>query len=115
MYINSESENVDAAWEFVKFMTYPDQQRFRAEEGSFLPTLNDLYNDQEILDQVPVIEQGGDIVQNNSRSRPVTPFYSEISARMASAFNSNLRGETSPQETAERLQQELDNIIRRNS
>jgi len=115
MYINSDSENVDAAWEFVKFMTAPEQQRFRALEGSFLPTLRELYEDEEVASQVPVIERGGDVIRDNARSRPVTPFYSAISGRLASAFNANLRGESSPEETVQRLQQELQNIINRNS
>jgi multiple sugar transport system substrate-binding protein len=114
MYVNRNSQNVDAAWTFVKFITAPEQQRFRALGGSFLPTLRELYQDQEILDQVPVIERGGDIVENNSRSRPVTPFYSDISTRLASAFNANLRGEISPEETARRLQSELQNIVEQN-
>jgi multiple sugar transport system substrate-binding protein len=115
MYINRNSQNVDAAWEFVKFITAPEQQRFRAVEGSFLPTLNELYNDQEIQEQVPAIELGGDIVENNTRSRPVTPFYSDISARLASGFNANLRGEMSPEETVQKLQTELQNIIEQNT
>ena len=114
MYINRNSQNVDAAWTFVKFATAPEQQKFRALEGSFLPTLRELYQDQEILDQVLVVERGGDIVENNSRSRPVTPFYSDISARLAGAFNANLRGELSPDETAQRLQGELQNIVEQN-
>jgi multiple sugar transport system substrate-binding protein len=114
MYINRDSENVDAAWTFIKFVTAPDQQKFRAIEGSFLPTLRDLYNDQEILDAVPVIERGGEFVQDNSRSRPATPFYSQISRRLASAFNANLRGEVSPEETVQSLQNELQTIIEAN-
>ena len=114
MYVNASSQDVDAAWTFVKYATAPEQQKFRALEGSFLPTLRELYEDQEILNEVPVIERGGDIIENNARSRPVTPFYSDISTRLASAFNANLRGETSPEETAQRLQRELTTIVQRN-
>lgn len=113
MYINSESQNIDAAWTFVKFMTAPEQQRFRALEGSFLPTIRELYEDQEILDQVPVIEQGGDVVVENARSRPITPYYSDISRRLARAFNASLRGEVEPAEAVGNLQTELENIVSR--
>jgi multiple sugar transport system substrate-binding protein len=54
-------------------------------------------------------------VEKNSRSRPVTPFYSDISTRLASAFNANLRGERSPEETVQTLHRELQTIIERNS
>ncbi|MDP8926375.1 MAG: ABC transporter substrate-binding protein, partial [Actinomycetota bacterium] len=115
MYINSASQNKDAAWEFIKFATSPEIQKFRAIEGSFLPTLNELYNDQEIQEAVPVADLGGDIVRNNARTRPISPFYSDISHRLASRFNSTLKGDISPEEAVSRLQNELENIVRRQS
>jgi multiple sugar transport system substrate-binding protein len=56
-YVNAAvpQETQDAAWEFIQFMTDPEQQKFRALEGGFLPTLTDLYDDPEILDEVPVV------------------------------------------------------------
>lgn len=113
MHINAASRNKDAAWEFIKFATSPEIQKFRALEGSFLPTLSKLYEDPEILEAVPVIELGGDIVRNNARTRPVTPFYSRVSRRLARAFNSSLAGDISPEEAVSRLQEELENIVRR--
>lgn len=111
MYINSESPNVDAAWTFVKYATAPEQQKFRAREGAFLPTLTSLYEDQEIVEQVPVIERGGNIIENNARSRPITPFYSDVSSRLARTFNACLRGEVPPDEAVGNLQTELENIV----
>jgi len=111
MYINAASENQDAAWEFVKFATAPEQQRFRALEGSFLPTLQSLYRDQEILDQVPVIDLARDIIQNNLRARPSSPEYSRLSQRMALRFNECLSGDLSPDETVSLLQEEMESIL----
>jgi multiple sugar transport system substrate-binding protein len=114
MLINAASQNQDAAWEFIKFATSPEQQRIRALEGSFLPSLHELYEDQEIQDEVPVIGLGRDIIEQNLRTRPVTPFYSEITEVLAEGFNTNLRGETDPAETASSLQQGLERVIRGN-
>lgn len=114
MLINSASENQDAAWEFIKFATAPEQQRTRALEGSFLPTLRELYQDEEVLESVPVIGLGREVIENNTRSRPVTPYYSEISAALAETFNENLRGEIEPEEAVESLQSELEDIVDRN-
>jgi multiple sugar transport system substrate-binding protein len=111
MYINGESSNLDAAWTFVKYATAPEQQRFRALEGAFLPTLRSLYEDRTIRDEVPVIERGGEIIEDNARSRPITPYYSDISARLAGTFNASLRGEVSPEEAVSNLQTELENIV----
>lgn len=114
MLVNSASENQDAAWEFIKYATAPERQRTRALEGSFLPTLMELYEDSEVSEGVPVIGLGGEIIENNTRTRPVTPFYSEISATLAETFNENLRGEVESEEAVENLQSELEDIIDRN-
>ncbi len=111
MYINSESPNVDAAWTFVKYATAPEQQKFRAREGAFLPTLRSLYGDEEVVDEVPVIARGREVIENNARSRPITPYYSDISARLARTFNASLRGELPPEEAVGNLQTELENIV----
>ena len=111
MYMSSTSQNKDAAWEFIKFMTAPEQQKFRALEGSFLPTLTSLYEDQEILNQVPVIDLASNVILDNARTRPVTPYYSDISRRLASGFHSSLTGATEPQQVVQNLQNELRNIV----
>lgn len=111
MYMNSSSQNKDAAWEFIKFMTAPEQQKFRANEGSFLPTISNLYEDQELVNNVPVIEPARDIVRQDARSRPVTPYYSVISTRLAQGFNASLTGDKDPQQAVEDLQNEMQNII----
>ncbi len=111
MYVNAASNKQDAAWEFIKFMTDAEQQRFRAREGSFLPTLASLYDEREVLDNAPVIEQSRDIIVNNTRSRPVTPYYSIISGRLARGFHASLTGETDPEQVVENLSEEMQNII----
>ncbi len=111
MYLNASSQNKNAAWEFIKWITASEQQSFRATEGSFLPTLNSLYEDQEILNQVPIVERTRDIVREDARSRPVTPYYSLISGRLAGGFHSALTGETDPQQVVQSLQEEMQNVI----
>ena len=115
MHINAASNKQDAAWEFIKFMTAPKQQKFRAREGSFLPTLTSLYNDQEVLNSAPVIQQSRDIVVNNTRSRPVTPYYSVVSSRLAGGFHASLTGDTKPDQVVQNLTQEMQNIIQQRS
>ncbi|TCJ20625.1 extracellular solute-binding protein, partial [Rubrobacter taiwanensis] len=110
MFINAASPNPDAAWEFIQFATAPEQQKFRALEGSFLPTRTELYDDQEILDNVPVIALGREAIQN-VRSRPVSPYYSDMSLVLAAEFNASLRGAKSPEEAAQTSQSELERII----
>ena len=111
-YINaaSDQEVQDAAYEFVKFATSPEQQKYRALNGSFLPTLKSLYEDQEVLNKVPVIDLGKTAIQN-SKPRPVSPVYSDMSLKMAEQFNASLKGEVPPQQAIKTLQKELSDIV----
>lgn len=108
-YISEFSQKQDAAYEFVKFMTAEKQQKFRALEGGYLPTLQSLYEDQEILDEVPVVELGGQALQN-TRPRPVSPVYSDMSLKMGEQFNASLKGDVTPEEAVQTLQTELQDI-----
>ncbi|MEJ7819785.1 MAG: ABC transporter substrate-binding protein, partial [Rubrobacteraceae bacterium] len=110
-YINaaSDPETQDAAYEFVKFCTSPEIQKFRALNGSFLPTLKSLYEDKEILDAVPVIALAGDALAN-TQPRPVSPAYSDMSLKMAEQFNAAFKGDVSPDEAVKTLQSELQDI-----
>ncbi|AHY47589.1 Bacterial extracellular solute-binding protein [Rubrobacter radiotolerans] len=114
LLMNAESPNKDAAWEFIKFACAPEQQRTRAIEGSFLPTLREVYNDSEVEQNLPVIVLGREVIENNLRTRPVTPYYSEVSEALARGFNRNLSGETETQEAVSELQSELQDIVERN-
>jgi multiple sugar transport system substrate-binding protein len=111
LYISTSSKYPDAAWKFIAFLTAPEQQRFRAVEGSFLPTRSDLYDDPEIQDTVPVVALAKEALQH-TRPRPVSPYYSDMSLEMAEQFNASLSGDTPPEEAARTLKRELENIIK---
>ena len=111
MLINAASQYLDAAWEFIEFMTAYDQLKFRAMKGGYLPSRHSLYSDGELLDEVRIMELGWEAIQN-SRPRPVSPYYSDMSVKMAEQFNASLNGETSPEEAVSTLQSELSEIIR---
>ena len=111
MYLNAASENkIDAAWEFMRFATSTEIAKFRATEGGFLPPLVDLYQDKEILDSVPVARFARDALQQ-ARTRPVSPFYSDLSLVMSAQFSRSLQGNAAPDQAAQSLQTEMRNII----
>ena len=60
--INAHSDLQDEAWEFIKWMTAPEQLVTNAKVGSKLPVRKSLYDDPEVLNNVPVAKprQGGD-------------------------------------------------------
>lgn len=110
-FINANSEKQDGAWEFIKFMTDPEQQKTNAVQGSRLPTRTSLYENQEVLEKVPVARLGKEAIIENSRPRPVSPYYSDMSLKMAQQFNNSLNGNVSPQQAVQTLQRELQNIV----
>jgi multiple sugar transport system substrate-binding protein len=110
MLINAQTDMPDEAWEFVQFMTSEQGQRQRAIAASLLPTRPTLYQDQEIRETIPVIVQGEEALKN-ARSRPVSPYYSDMSLEMQEQFNSVVKGDTSPQDAVASLQTSLEQII----
>ncbi len=110
LYINAASEYQDQAWEFISWLTDPEQQKFRAIEGSFLPTRSALYDDPEIRESVPVVALAKEALRN-SRPRPVSPYYSDMSLEMADQFHASLNGEVPPEEAAQTLQTRLEDMI----
>jgi multiple sugar transport system substrate-binding protein len=59
---------------------------------------------------VPVITLGKEALRN-ARPRPISPYYSQMSRKMAEQFNKVLTGATSPEEAVETLQSDLQQII----
>lgn len=110
LYISAASKNQDAAWEFITFLTASEQQKFRAVEGSYLPTLIDLYDDAEVQEKVPVVPLAKEALRN-TRPRPVSPYYSDMSLVMGKQFNAALTGDVTPQEAARTLQRDLEDFI----
>jgi multiple sugar transport system substrate-binding protein len=110
-FINAfaETEAQDAAWEFVKYMTSSEQQKFYSLGGSYLPTLTALYDDPEIKENVPTVRLAPEALKNTV-PRPVSPVYSDMSLQMAEQFNASLSGDTPPQEAIGTLQKELQSI-----
>jgi trehalose/maltose transport system substrate-binding protein len=110
--VNAASEKQDQAWEFIRWMTEPEQLKKNALEGSRLPVRRELYEDEEILQNVPVARLGKDVIIQNSRPRPVSPVYSDISLEMAEKFSASLSGEMSPEDAVSALQKELTSLVK---
>jgi multiple sugar transport system substrate-binding protein len=110
MLINAQSDMQDEAWQFITWMTSEEQQKWRALKGSFLPTRPSLYQDSEIRKTLPVVVQGQKSLVN-ARSRPVSPYYSDMSLEMQEQFNGVVKGDTSPEDAVKSLQESLTQIV----
>ncbi|HVL25849.1 MAG TPA: ABC transporter substrate-binding protein, partial [Thermomicrobiales bacterium] len=71
-FVSRYSENQDAAKEFAKFMSSPEVQKARALERSQLPTIGELYQDEDVLAANPFFGQLFDTFSSGSVARPST-------------------------------------------
>ena len=100
----------DACWKFIRFLVDDRQQKALVEEVGALPTSRRLYEDAKLLKDVPVMLLARDILKN-TRSRPVSPYYMEISPLISSSFTSILNNEQSSYESAEALATQLKELM----
>jgi len=116
LMLNASSSDAerDAAWTLIRYLTDPAQQRLQATEAGLLPVLEALYDDPRLSAEVPVVGVGKEVFAAQLHERPMTPFYSEVSASIARAFSQLLRGNLTGSETVALLDEELRAILARN-
>jgi multiple sugar transport system substrate-binding protein len=110
LYVNATTKSSDASWALIRYFTAPEQQKMRAIEGTRLPVLKSSYEDEQLLDKVPTMALGKKALRS-ARPRPVSPYYSDMSLKMAEQFNAVLKGEASPDQATKTLQTELTSIV----
>ncbi len=108
--VNAASEDkIEEIWAFIEFMSAPEQQQTFAVESARLPTLRGLYEDDEVLKELPVARLGREALEN-TRPRPLSPVYSDMSLEMAEQFNAALKGDVPVDRALADLQTGLQNI-----
>ena len=106
---NSTAAKKEAAWAFIKYMTNTAQQKFRALNGGNLPTIKALFDDEELIKEVPVIALGKKMLPH-ARVRPRSPYYIQLAPKISEAFNRVLTEEAQPEYAVSILQMELEGI-----
>ncbi|RNA70204.1 ABC transporter substrate-binding protein [Alteribacter keqinensis] len=110
--INRYSENPEAAWEFVKFMTGPEGQKISAMEGGLAPTIAELYEDPEVQDVAQLFADEEFVrTLDNAVPRPITPIYPQISDIMQIELSRALAGEISAEEAASNMQSQMESAL----
>lgn len=111
--VSQYSKYPQAAADFVFFMTSPEVQKIRALEGSYNPTIPSLYDDKDILNQLPFFAEFKNIFQN-AVARPSTitsPHYEEVSASLYINLHHALTGKITAQEALNRIEAEIREIL----
>jgi len=116
LMINASSSQAEqeAAWTLLRYLIDPAQQRLQARQAGLLPVLEALYDDADLVGEMPILALGKEVFDEQLHSRPLSPFYSEVSASIASAFHRILLGELTGSGAAQLLEKELRAIVIRN-
>lgn len=105
------SKAPEAATQFIRFMTSHEIQKERSLRGGPLPTIGDLYFDPEVLafnPDYPLLRR----LLRTARKRNEIPHYMQVSGLIQAHLHPMIQGSTGPQETLDKLCEELDFIFR---
>ena len=110
--VNSFSKNQAAAIDLVTYMTSAEEQKIRAIEGSYNPTLSSLYKDQAVLKSNPFF---GSLLSvfTNAVARPSVPTkdkYNQVSQAFSSAVSDVINGKKAGGAAVAQLQTDLARI-----
>lgn len=114
MAVSKYSENVDDAAKFAVCMTSREAQKIRATQGSYLPTIGDLYQDQDVLKANAFFSQLFDVFSGGAVARPSTVTaerYNEVSTIYFTEVNRVLTGEQTGQEAVEAIESQLKSLL----
>ncbi|PJF45072.1 MAG: ABC transporter substrate-binding protein [Phototrophicales bacterium] len=107
--VSQYSDNVEAAVALAAFLASPEEQKIRAIEGSYNPTIGALYEDEDVLEAVPFFGSLFDVF-TNAVARPSTVSgaeYNNVSILYFTAVHSILTGQQSAADALAVLEQDL--------
>ncbi|MCQ0969144.1 ABC transporter substrate-binding protein (plasmid) [Paracoccus sp. TK19116] len=110
--VSKYSTKQDIAIDLALFLASPETQRTRSLLESKLPTVPELYEDQELIDNMPFLPAWKEVFEN-SVPRPSAPTkgkYNEVSAKFWSAVHDTLSGRATAAESLEILEIDLEDI-----
>jgi len=104
--ISKFSENKDAAWEFIEFMTSKEKDRERALNIGSLPIWSELYNDAELLEKYPYWEQFGKQIVY-AKGHPMITWYDEFSYILQVEVQMALNGQKTAEEALNSILEQI--------
>ncbi|MCB5177050.1 ABC transporter substrate-binding protein [Microvirga lenta] len=112
--VSKYSKNAEAATDLVMYLTNRDEQKRRAVEGSFNPTILTLYEDADVTKASPFIGNLRDVFANAvTRPSGVTgDNYNKVSTEFFNAVHQVLSKRSEPEQALQRLDRDLKRIKR---
>jgi trehalose/maltose transport system substrate-binding protein len=112
--VSKYSKNIDAATDLVMYLTSTEEQKRRAIDGSFNPTIVSLYTDADVTKASPFIGNLRDVF-TNAVARPATATgqnYNKVSSEFFNAVHQVLSKRSQPEQALNRLDRDLKRVKR---
>ena len=112
--VSKYSPNAEVAASLVKFLTSAEEQKRRAVEGAYNPTIASLYEDPEVLEANPFFGKlYGTFTSAVARpSSQAGARYNQVSSEFYNAVHSVLSGSATPDQAIGQLERKLARLIR---
>ena len=110
--VSRYSKNPAVAADVALFLASPEEQKTRAINGSYAPTIPALYEDPEVLEAQPVFESLGAVL-DTAVARPSTisaPQYNAVSQAFFNAVHSVLTGQDDAENALATLELDLEDL-----
>jgi multiple sugar transport system substrate-binding protein len=111
--INRRTENPQAAWAVINYLTRPEQMRERARVVGQFPSRTALYEGGALDDELGISPAVARRVIEYAVPRPVTPVYNQISEILQIHLHRALTRQTSPAEALARAEREMQELLNR--
>lgn len=110
LMVSETSEHKEESIEFIKYFTNYDNNKKLILGMSYLPVRNDLYNDSEIISEIPFIKRNAKLF-SNARHRPFHEDYVNFSQIYIDNISKYLKGEVTLDEFLETTESKMQSII----
>ena len=108
LVVFKESENKDAAWAFVQYLSDPATQVDWYNEVTVLPSVQAAWDDPALKDDANVAMFGTQL--QDTKAQPATETWTELSSSLNSTLEKLTTGDMTPQEAADEMQAEAEKI-----
>ena len=95
----------------VKFLSSVPVSTLLAEKASLLPVFPQLYRDPALDQAMPWLPQALPVLEH-AKSRPVTPYYNDVSNVIRTQTNAVLAGSETPEQAATQMEARLRRVLR---
>jgi trehalose/maltose transport system substrate-binding protein len=108
--VSQYSKEQDASIEFVRYMTSPEVETWRAVVGSYVPTMEQVASDPDVIKAMPFLQNLQDVVRVTRPSGPAGPNYNQVSTYFFQGVNKILNGDDASS-VLPQVQQQIERVM----